>query len=146
MRTRLTVALFWHSIHKSLLARGGMPDVSDPIRRKYRIASPSSYAAMPLPGKEAQAFRGVPAAKFAETVPLEKFLEAVPAEARPKRRAAWIVHGMGQQVPFETLDGLAEGIMRVAHPVPGADGFAPRVRTVHIGDQTIQRVALDVFE
>jgi len=123
-----------------------MPDAADSIRRKYRIASPSSYAAVPLPGKEAQPFPGIRPEKFAETVPLEKFVEAVPAGARPKRRAAWIVHGMGQQVPFETLDGLAEGIMRVAHPVPGADGFAPRVRTVRIGDQTVQRVELDVFE
>lgn len=123
-----------------------MSGARNPMQRKYRIASPSSYAAVPLPGKEAQAFRGVPAEKFAETVPLEKLAEDVLTGVRPKRRAAWIVHGMGQQVPFETLDGLAEGIMRVAHPVPGADGFAPRVRTVRIGDQTVQRVELDVFE
>ena len=114
-----------------------MPDARDPIRRKYHIATPSSYAAVPLPGKEAPAFPGST---------LEKLAEAAPVVARPKRRAAWIVHGMGQQVPFETLDGLAEGIMRVAHPAPGADGFAPRVRTVRIGDQTVQRVELDVFE
>jgi hypothetical protein len=114
-----------------------MPDARDPIRRKYHIATPSSYAAVPLPGKEAPAFPGST---------LEKLAEAAPVGARPKRRAAWIVHGMGQQVPFETLDGLAEGIMRVAHPAPGADGFAPRVRTVRVGDQTVQRVELDVFE
>src|SRR5260370_40005385 len=123
-----------------------MPDGRGPMLRKYYIAPPSAYAALPLPGKEAQAFGGVRDENLGETVPPEKFVEAVPAGARPKRRAAWIVHGMGQQVPFETLDGLAEGIMRVAHPVPGADGFAPRVRTVQIGDQTIQRVELDVFE
>lgn len=123
-----------------------MPDPRGPILRKYHVAPPSAYAALPLPGKGAEAFPGVSPERFTEPVPLEKFVEAVPAGARPKRRAAWIVHGMGQQVPFETLDGLAEGIMRVAHPVPGADGFAPRVRTVQIGDQTVQRVELDVFE
>jgi hypothetical protein len=52
---------------------------------------------------------------------------------------------MGQQLPFETLDSLAEGIMRVAQPLPGKDDFEPRARTVQIGDQTIQRVELDVF-
>lgn len=113
-----------------------MPDARNPIQRKYRVASPSSYPAVPLPGKAAQPVQ----------VPTEKFAEAVPAGVPPKKRAVWIVHGMGQQVPFETLDGLAEGIMRVAHAVPGADGFAPRVRTVQIGDQTVQRVELDVFE
>jgi hypothetical protein len=123
-----------------------MPDARGPMLRKYHIAPPSAYAALPLPGKEAQAFPGVSPGRFTEPVSLEKLAEALPARARPKRRAAWIVHGMGQQVPFETLDGLAEGIMRVAHPVPDADGFAPRVRTVRIGDQTVQRVELDVFE
>ena len=123
-----------------------MPDARGPMLRKYYVAPPSAYAALPLPGKEAQAFPGVSPERFAEPVPLEKLAEAVRAGARPKRRAVWIVHGMGQQVPFETLDGLAEGIIRVAHPVPGADGFAPRVRTVQIGDQTVQRVELDVFE
>ncbi len=123
-----------------------MPDARDPIRRKYRIASPASYPVVSLPGKREEAFPVVSAERFKEAAPLEKLAIAVPAGGRPKRRAAWIVHGMGQQVPFETLDGLAEGIMRVAHPVPDADGFAPRVRTVQIGDQTVQRVELDVFE
>jgi len=28
-----------------------------------------------------------------------------------EKRAVWIVHGMGQQIPFETLDGLTNGLM-----------------------------------
>jgi len=132
----LTVVQFGHIIHKIVVARPVMPDVRSLISRKYRVASPSSYCAVPLPGKAAQAVQ----------VPAQKFAEAVPAGPPPKKRAVWIVHGMGQQVPFETLDALTEGIMRVAHPVPGTDGFAPRVRTVQIGDQTVQRVELDVFE
>jgi hypothetical protein len=31
-----------------------------------------------------------------------------------KKRAAWIVHGMGQQVPYETLEQLAEGLIQAA--------------------------------
>jgi hypothetical protein len=112
----------------------------NPAERKYHVVAPRSYSAVPLPGKEAQGPQAVPAR-------VEKFAVALPAgEAPQKKRAVWIVHGMGQQVPFETVDGLAEGIMRVAHPLPGTDGFAPRVRTVQIGDQTVQRVELDVFE
>ena len=55
-------------------------------------------------------------------------------------RAIWIVHGMGQQIPFETVDSLARGILRVATP----KNTKPRLRTVKIGDQIVQRVELDV--
>jgi hypothetical protein len=115
-----------------------MPDSANPALRKYRIAAPSSYGAAALPGQAAQGG----AQKFAPAAAARPAAEQAPA----KKRAVWIVHGMGQQVPFETVDGLAEGIMRVAHPLPGATEFAPRVRTVQIGEQTIQRVELDICE
>jgi hypothetical protein len=116
-----------------------MADARSPVERKYHVVLPQSYSAVALPGKTTTGPQSVP-------VRVDKFAEAVPAgEAPQKKRAVWIVHGMGQQVPFETVDGLAEGIMRVAQPVPGRDGFEPRVRTVQIGDQTVQRVELDVF-
>jgi hypothetical protein len=88
-----------------------------------------------MPG---QAFQVIPPAKVVEEA-------APPAPHQPVKRAVWIVHGMGQQLPFETLDGLAEGIMRVAQPLPGRNYFEPRARTVQIGDQTVQRVELDVL-
>jgi hypothetical protein len=55
-------------------------------------------------------------------------------------RAVWIVHGMGQQIPFETVDSLAQGVLSVAKP----PGIKPRLRTVQLGNQTVQRVELDV--
>ena len=55
-------------------------------------------------------------------------------------RAIWITHGMGQQIPFETVDSLARGVLSVAQPA----GVEPRLRTVKIGDQVLQRVELDV--
>ncbi len=61
----------------------------------------------------------------------------------PEKRAIWIVHGMGQQIPFETLDSLAEGIMRVGEPAGGGN-WAPKFRAVKVGDQTLQRVELNV--
>src|SRR3984893_5855079 len=115
-----------------------MADARSSIERKYHVVPPHSYSAVLLPGKAAQAARAVPRVeKFAEVVP--------PGEAPQKKRAVWIVHGMGQQVPFETVDGLAEGIIRVAEPAPGPDGFAPKVRVVQIGDQTVQRVELKIL-
>ncbi|GAC1703030.1 MAG: hypothetical protein NVS9B4_09900 [Candidatus Acidiferrum sp.] len=60
-------------------------------------------------------------------------------------RAIWIVHGMGQQVPFETLDSLTQGMMGAAQRhVPDHAGSKPRLRTVKLGEQTLQRVELDV--
>ena len=43
-------------------------------------------------------------------------------------RAIWIVHGMGQQIPFETVDSLAQGVLSVAKP----PGIKPRLRTVRV--------------
>lgn len=66
--------------------------------------------------------------------------EAVDGTSREKR-AVWVVHGMGQQIPFETLDSLANGILDV---LPNPTQIKPRLRTVKIADQVLQRVELDV--
>jgi hypothetical protein len=125
-----------------------MASESNATPRKYKVVEPKSYSAVPLPGKQAQGGEILESAteRFARRAAREEV--TMPEAGKPprKRRAVWIVHGMGQQVPFETLDGLAEGIMRVGHAPPGTGGFEPRVRTVQIGDQTVQRVELDVFE
>ncbi len=57
-----------------------------------------------------------------------------------EKRAVWIVHGMGQQVPFETLDSLTNGLLDA---LPG-QRIKPRLRTAKIGDQVLQRVELDI--
>lgn len=57
-----------------------------------------------------------------------------------EKRAVWVVHGMGQQIPFETLDSLVTGILD-ARP---DQQITPRLRTVKIADQVLQRVELDV--
>jgi hypothetical protein len=58
-----------------------------------------------------------------------------------EKRAVWVVHGMGQQIPFETLDSLATGILDV---LPNPTQIKPRLRTVKIADQVLQRVELDI--
>jgi hypothetical protein len=66
--------------------------------------------------------------------------EAIDGTPREKR-AVWVVHGMGQQIPFETLDSLATGILDV---LPNPTQIKPRLRTVKIAGQVLQRVELDV--
>ena len=43
-----------------------------------------------------------------------------------EKRAVWVVHGMGQQIPFETLDSLANGLLDV---LPNLQ-VKPRLRTI----------------
>jgi len=64
-------------------------------------------------------------------------------------RAVWIVHGMGEQIPFETVSSLAYGLLQSFQDKARAAGRAmaplvPRLRTVKIGDEVLQRVELDV--
>jgi len=88
---------------------------------------------------------------------------ARPEQPRPQRtaeelgrpsekHAVWIVHGMGQQIPFETLDGLTTGILKVADRfgvrIPGS---RPRVTAVKFGpsgpggkEQVVERVEIDL--
>jgi hypothetical protein len=66
------------------------------------------------------------------------------AEKEIEKRAVWIVHGMGQQIPFETLDGLTEGILRVAQPPAGAQGFEVSACSIRVGNEVLQRVELKV--
>jgi len=85
------------------------------------------------------------ASAAAKTFSLLASREKKPAEAHSvesvrEKRAIWIVHGMGQQIPFETVDSLTQGLLRVASP----KGVTPRLRTVKLGEQTMQRVELDV--
>lgn len=70
--------------------------------------------------------------------------EAVPAvrEARveplPPVRAVLVVHGMGQQVRFQALDQIAQGLLRETVETTRS----PVARTVKIGDDTYQRLEL----
>jgi hypothetical protein len=54
-------------------------------------------------------------------------------------RAVWIVHGMGQQVKFESLDDLTHGLLDAC-----GQNIKPRLRTVKLGREVLQRVELDI--
>ena len=70
--------------------------------------------------------------------------EAVPAaregrvEPLPRARAVLVVHGMGQQVRFQGLDQIAQGLLRETV----GEMRNPVARTVKIGDETYQRLEL----
>lgn len=107
--------------------------------RRYSVAQPQSYSIT-----SAEQERGrVRAARPAAAAPEAEARAFAPLR---EKRAVWIVHGMGQQLPFETLDGLAQGLIRQVESRPGAAPVQPRVRAVKLGDQIVERVELDATE
>jgi hypothetical protein len=67
---------------------------------------------------------------------------AAPAEAK-RKVALFVAHGMGQQIPFETMDTVAEGITRAAR-----DAQRPvstiRAETCLVGGQKLQRIEMEL--
>lgn len=62
-----------------------------------------------------------------------------PAAAAPLRKlAVFVTHGMGQQVPFATLDAVFERLRRL-EPYSSA---RPEAETVRLGGQQMQRLVL----
>jgi hypothetical protein len=77
----------------------------------------------------------------------------LPTHPAVETRAIWIVHGMGQQVPFETLDSLTQGVCMAVENNP--DGWSidaqPRAATTKFQcskdpskTQVVQRVEIDL--
>jgi hypothetical protein len=97
----------------------------------YEIAEPEARGAFPMYPSAEQTKMFAFAPRVAKTGEIEK-------------RAVWIVHGMGQQIPFETVDSLTEGLMSAAKPPTGQPAFTPKARSVRVGDQVLQRVELQV--
>ena len=79
--------------------------------------------------------------------PLSERGEAASARAavQPARRVAAILvaHGMGQQIPFQTLDNVAEGLARLA-PDRSAAARKPVARTIIVGEERLSRLELQV--
>ena len=64
-------------------------------------------------------------------------------EAARKRIAIFVAHGMGQQIPFETLDAIAESLRAHDESVTGRRE-KPVSTSVRAGDQWLQRVELNL--
>lgn len=118
---------------------------TDRRRRRYEIAQPAQHRTL----------------SFSTLAPpelkLKTFAEVAEHFTKPgvvDKRAIWIVHGMGQQVPFETLDSLAEGVLSAAtpgYPAGTQNHKPPRVAAVKFlsadnpsNTQVVQRVEIDL--
>ena len=102
---------------------------------RFVVESPVTYESFPLAPVEGELKES--AKKMRDMMVVR------PPGATPKR-AVWIVHGMGQQVPYETLEQLAEGLIRAAeHSTPGVR-IQPMFREVRVGDTVLQRVELTI--
>ena len=82
------------------------------------------------------------APKLARQVSMPGEVLAEPRE-RKRKVALFVAHGMGQQVPFETMDCVAAGLMRIARK-GGKPAAAIRAETCLIGGQKLQRIELDL--
>ena len=100
------------------------------LRREFKVAESRVYEAYPLT---------VPEADLHEKARhLRAQMESGPLEAK-RKTAVWVVHGMGQQVPFATLEQVAEGITMAA----GTDHIANvQYREVKVDKIVLQRVEL----
>jgi hypothetical protein len=66
-----------------------------------------------------------------------------PAAAARRKMALFVAHGMGQQIPFETMDALASGIARVAE-LNGRPVGTIRAATALVGGRSLQRIEMDL--
>jgi hypothetical protein len=65
-----------------------------------------------------------------------------PQATAPRKLAVFVTHGMGQQMPLETLSSTAEGLADHMDSGTG-DKVEFRVRTIVAGDRTLQRIECD---
>lgn len=68
---------------------------------------------------------------------------AAKTTAAARRVAVFIAHGMGQQIPFETLDAVAEGL-RTWDEKQGNGAQQPAASAVKTGTQWLSRIALQL--
>ena len=104
-----------------------------PSLGRFVVENPISYESFPLAPAEGELKDA--AQKLRETMRLRP-------PGSTAKRAVWIVHGMGQQVPYETLEQLAEGLIRAACRSSPGIRIEPRFREVQVGNTVLQRVEL----
>jgi hypothetical protein len=67
----------------------------------------------------------------------------VPSPARARKVAVFVAHGMGQQIPYQTLDQLAESLRKLDE-AEGHHNAKPASRALKFEDQWLQRVELQL--
>lgn len=123
----------------------GDPCPHQTLKDQVRPAPPS--ARMPETHPESvDALYSVGLPKALRDLAIEKQRER--AERPPEKKlkqAVFVAHGMGQQIPFQTLDQVAEGLRcedarRRGVPIEALP--KPSVRAVRVGDDRLQRAEL----
>ena len=71
---------------------------------------------------------------------------AVAAPAPHGKAAVFVVHGMGQQIQFQTLDDVAEGLRAANVRRGGGPTPRPGVRAIAVGDERPQRIELTLTD
>jgi hypothetical protein len=109
----------------------------------YVLGNPAEHRTLSFFGEE----------EFRPPLAAREFLKAQPPTEAVEKRAIWVVHGMGQQVPFETLDALAQGVIDAAPANPNGwrISLPPRIVSAKFlsadsltKTQVVQRVELDL--
>jgi len=104
------------------------PTVADPLYEPSQLVVESPHA-------------------YPEPSPSQADLESTrkASQARPRRMAVLTVHGMGQQVEFETLDGVAQGLREEARR-RGQEPKPPSLRQVEIEGEIFRRVEMELLD
>ena len=100
------------------------------LHREFTVAPPQSYESYPLTAPQAEVH------ERAKELRAQLVSESV---GLGPKSAVWVVHGMGQQVPFATLEQVASGIIMAAGDANVAD---LQYREVKVNDTVLQRVEL----
>ena len=116
------------------------PAVETPAARPAAEKEPWSDANKKTPDTKGVDWKNFTAGTAASAE--ERAASTLDAKVPREKRAVWVVHGMGQQIPFETVDNLTQGLLNVIEPQRLV--HKPRLRTVKIDGVVVQRVELDV--
>ena len=82
-----------------------------------------------------------------KVVPPAEEIPAVAATPAVRGKAAvFVVHGMGQQIEFQTLDDVAEGLRAANIRRGGGPTPRPAVRAIAVGDERPQRIELTLTD
>jgi hypothetical protein len=103
------------------------------IRRQRKLQSAGRYDVAAPP----------PIQPLAEAATRSELREGAP---RARKRAVLVAHGMGQQMPFETLVAVAEALEKIDSARRAEHGLLPApdhaATSVQVGDQRLQRLEL----
>ena len=112
--------------------------------RRFEVRPSSTYGsfltareAASVPGERSAVAEGVVESLLRQ--PEEQRVLATPGATED--RAVWVVHGMGQQVPFETLEQVADGLIAAAARA-GAECDPPGFSEMRVEKTVLQRVEL----